>query len=472
MRNKAKKSSLIKKSILLIVCLAIAIGVFAIAIYNKGIYDVIISQYKHYSIDITKLVAVEIDAERLSNVQKAVIDIYNRSPNKVMSDQWGTPEFETYISQFDPVREMDDYKVTLADLQKMQDELDVDCLYILWIDVENKCYLYLVDAAHDDPCPTGCIDPVFFENADEALSNLKAGMEPNITNTPEYGWLISTGMPIYDSQGNIIAMAAVDISMNKAMSQLVQFMMYIEISFMIVIILVCIFAIFMINKFIVKPINTLSRAASDYKSNKIAFSELKFKRNDEIGLLVDSMIQMEKDIDGYIGDLISAREHADQMDRAANIDALTGVGNKRAYDIAVNRLNKSNDPYCYVLIDMNDLKGINDNYGHEKGDISLKTVCRIICRTFNPSSVYRVGGDEFVVILENDDYENSKALIDKVTKAFLLNRSNASLPPWDRVSAAVGYAYYDPKTDKDAESVMHRADTAMYENKKAMKKSL
>ena len=465
------KSSLIKKTVLVIIFIAIIIGVSAIAIYNKGLYDVIISQYEHYSIDVTKLVAAEIDTERLANVKKAVLDIYENSENRVKSDQWGTPEFEAYISQFKAVEEMDDYKAIHAQLQKMQDGIDVDCLYITWIDAENECYVYLVDAAHEEPCPTGCIDPVFFDDAEEALNNLSAGMLPNITKTPEYGWLISTGMPIYDSQGEIMAMAGVDISMSEAMSQLVRFMIEIGLIFFIMIVLVCILAIFLINKYIVKPINTLSRATLDYKNNKSAFSELEFERNDEIGILAKSMAQMEQDINGYVSDLTSAREYADKMDRAANVDALTKVRNKRAYDIEAKRLNNSENPYGIVLIDMNDLKSINDTYGHEKGDISIKTVSRIICRVFNPSSVYRVGGDEFVVILEDKDYEKRAALIDKISGMFRANKANASLQAWERVSAAIGCAVCEPKTGESAEAVMQRADAAMYENKKAMKEA-
>ena len=471
MRRKNKKSSLIKKTAFLIVCIAVAVGTFAIAIYNKGAYNMLISQYEHYSVDITKLVAVEIDPEPLSNVQKAVVDIYNNCEHKVMSDQMGTPEFDAYVAQFAYVKEMDDYKAVLADLQRMQNELDVECLYLYWIDVENECYVYLVDAALEDPCPPGCIDPFFMDNVTEALKDVSGGIAPTISNTPEYGWLIATGMPIYNSDGEIIAMSAVDISMNKAMSELVRFMNYIEIAFLVMIILVCVIALFMINKFIVKPIIILSKAASDYKNNKNVFSELKIKRKDEIGLLVDSMIRMEKDIDGYIQDLVLAHEHAGQMEREANIDALTGVGNKRAYDMEVKRLSDSKHPYGIAFIDLNDLKGINDKYGHEKGSISLKTVSRIICKVFAPSSVYRVGGDEFVVILENNDYENSSALIRELTESFRENGANASLPPWESVSAAVGYATYDTKTDKGVESVLYHADAEMYKNKQAMKEA-
>jgi len=465
------KSSLIKKTVFLIVCIAIIIGTFAIAIYNKGLYDTVIAQYEHYSIDITKLVAVEIDAERVSNVQKAVKDIYDNSENKVTSDQWGTPEFEAYLSQFESIKEMDDYKAIHAELQKMQDELDVDCLYIVWVDTENQCSVYLVDAAHEEPCPPGCIDPIYVDNKEEVLRDLSRGMEPNITNTPEYGWLLATGMPIYDSQGNIVAEAVVDISMNKAMSQIVDFMIYIGCAFLIMIILVCILAIFLINKYIVKPINTLSRAAADYKNNKSTFSDLKLKRKDEIGVLVDSMINMEKDIDGYVSDLVSAREHAEQMDREAKIDAMTKVSNKRAYDAETKRLDESKNPYGVVLIDMNDLKVINDTYGHEKGDVSIKTVAKTICKVFDPSSVYRVGGDEFIVILENDAYENRVALVNKLFELFKSNKADNSLSPWERVSAAVGYAVFDPKIDVRMETVVQRADDAMYESKKMMKEA-
>ncbi|MCR5456935.1 MAG: GGDEF domain-containing protein [Clostridiales bacterium] len=118
---------------------------------------------------------------------------------------------------------------------------------------------------------------------------------------------------------------------------------------------------------------------------------------------------------------------------------------------------------------MNDLKGINDNYGHEKGDISIQTVCNIACQVFNPMSVYRVGGDEFIVILEDGEFENREELVTKVKELFKQNESNDSLSPWERVSAAVGYAVYDPNSDEHVAGVMQRADAEMYENKKEMK---
>ena len=450
-------------------CITFAVSVIALAIYNKGISDVIISQYGQRSIDITSLVAAEIDTERLENVRDAVLDIYNTTDNKVMSDKWGTPEFEEYISRFSDVEETDDYKAVLSGLRRLQDKVSVDCLYIIWIDTENECYVYLVDAAYEEPCPIGCIDPLYVDNVEETLNNLSNGMAPNITNTPEYGWLISTCMPIYDNEGEIMAFSVVDISMNEVVASQTRFMIYTGLAFLAVIILICATVIFLINRFIVKPINKLSRAASQYKENPSAFSELDIKRRDEIGMLADSMVRMEREISSYISELKTAQERAEEMDRAANIDALTKVRNKRAYDVEAERLDESSNPYGLVLIDMNDLKVINDTYGHDKGDIGIKTVCRIICRVFKHSLIFRVGGDEFVVILEGNDYKERAVLMSEIAQAFADNKADSTLQPWERVTAAVGCAFSDSEKGESAESVFQRADAAMYENKKAMK---
>ena len=461
----------------MIVCIAAVISILAISIYDRGIHDVIETQYEERSIDIAKLVAVEIDSEKLENVQKAVREIYDKTDNKVMSDQWGTPEFDAYVSQFKLIEDMADYKAVLAQLQEMQDEVDVDCLYITWLDVENECNVYLVDAAHEEPCPIGCIDPIYTDDK-TVLDHPEIGFDPNISNTPEYGWLIATGMPIFNDQGELIAISAVDISMNDVIANQYRFLIMAALAFLLLTILVCVAAIYLVNRFIIKPVNVLTEAAAQYSHNKKAFSELDISRNDELGILAASMANMEKEINGYVSnleqttnDLIQAREHAEQMNIAANIDALTKVRNKRAYDIEAARLNESTKPYAIAMIDLNGLKKINDTYGHEEGDVSINTVCQIICRTFKHSPVFRVGGDEFIVVLENTDFENCDSLIKDFSDEIQRNASDESLEVWRRVTAAVGCAVYDPDKDKNAESVLKRADAEMYENKKAMKAS-
>ena len=157
--------------------------------------------------------------------------------------------------------------------------------------------------------------------------------------------------------------------------------------------------------------------------------------------------------------------------RPANIDALTKVRNKRAYDLEVQRveqeLRDGKTDVGIAMIDMNYLKRTNDVYGHEQGNASLQKLCQTICGVFKHSPVFRVGGDEFVVILENHDYENLDAL--KIKFEAELRKLNNPDKPWESVSAAAGYALYDPAVDDGVESVFKRADEQMYERKKEMK---
>ena len=86
---------------------------------------------------------------------------------------------------------------------------------------------------------------------------------------------------------------------------------------------------------------------------------------------------------------------------------------------------------------------------------------------FAHSPVFRIGGDEFVVILENSDFDNADSLLNSLKSA--LSESQKAENEWERVSAAAGIAVYDPAIDEGVESVFKRADMTMYENKKKMK---
>ena len=84
-----------------------------------------------------------------------------------------------------------------------------------------------------------------------------------------------------------------------------------------------------------------------------------------------------------------------------NKDSLTGVGNKTAYIKKTNEINEQIrngfKDFAVVMIDINGLKAVNDNYGHANGDLYIKGCCHIICEVFKHSPVYRIGGDEFAV---------------------------------------------------------------------------
>ncbi len=168
----------------------------------------------------------------------------------------------------------------------------------------------------------------------------------------------------------------------------------------------------------------------------------------------------------------SAQETAADMTLLAYKDALTHVGSKIAYDRAIRALEKeiseNKIPFAIAMIDLNNLKNINDGYGHSNGNSYIYGACQIICSIFRHSPVFRIGGDEFVVILKNTDYDNRAELINQSKQKFSETESDNSREPWERFSAAVGIAEYH--SGDTADTVFKNADKDMYENKMSMKK--
>ena len=162
-------------------------------------------------------------------------------------------------------------------------------------------------------------------------------------------------------------------------------------------------------------------------------------------------------------------EHAKRLEIAqtkANLDALTGVKNKHAYLDAEEKLDMRIQEhecpeFAIVMLDVNDLKIINDTKGHSAGDKYIKDACEIVCSTFKRSPVFRVGGDEFAVIVQGEDYNNLDKLIGKI------NEHNTRSIAAGGIVIACGYSKFDG--DDFVASVFERADNKMYENKNALK---
>jgi diguanylate cyclase (GGDEF)-like protein len=129
----------------------------------------------------------------------------------------------------------------------------------------------------------------------------------------------------------------------------------------------------------------------------------------------------------------------------------------------------SPEPFGIAVIDMNFLKRVNDIYGHEQGNVAIRKLCDVTTQVFSNSPVYRVGGDEFVVILKGVDLENVDSLIEQFNAKLGSLKKDEHLEPWEKISAAIGFAAFDPATDASVENVFRRADRAMYARKKQMK---
>lgn len=152
----------------------------------------------------------------------------------------------------------------------------------------------------------------------------------------------------------------------------------------------------------------------------------------------------------------------------AYTDALTGVQSKLAYveteekmDIDIREGNVS--AFAIAVFDLNDLKEINDQKGHEKGDQYIISACLFICNHFKDSPVFRVGGDEFAVLLEGQNYKNRYDLKHKFN--LIMDSSDTE----NGVIIAMGMADYMADRDSNFYEVFERADKEMYRRKQEMK---
>ena len=125
-------------------------------------------------------------------------------------------------------------------------------------------------------------------------------------------------------------------------------------------------------------------------------------------------------------------------------------------------------PFGIVMCDMNDLKRMNDTRGHSYGDEALRSASRMISETFKNSPVYRIGGDEFVALLDGKVLAHKDELMETFISEMNKLRNSTELPPEEKVSVAYGMAYMsDPSENVD--DVIKEADERMYETKKKMK---
>lgn len=152
----------------------------------------------------------------------------------------------------------------------------------------------------------------------------------------------------------------------------------------------------------------------------------------------------------------------------ANRDPLTGIKNKRAYAQAETELDEqiskaSAPPFAVTVCDINGLKQVNDKHGHNAGDEYIKAATKLICENFKHSPVFRIGGDEFAVLLKGSDFEKRKELMKNLSELQKGNREQGL------VTVSYGYSDFDPEMDLHVQDVFERADTAMYSNKRMFK---
>lgn len=239
--------------------------------------------------------------------------------------------------------------------------------------------------------------------------------------------------------------------------------MFQSIVFLIIVSVIFMFLADRVTGKVIKPLKNLTDVAKKVAEGDLDVT-IECNTRDEIRVLADSFEQTVR----------SLKSHMAYINKIAYTDSMTGALNKMAYKEAVLSIEKlmaeGKAEYAVAVMDINNLKKINDNFGHEFGDMLIRDSASIIQRTFKKNEIYRIGGDEFVVILKNEEAKRGTELLaifnDEINR---FNRNNTKYE--QKVQIAIGLATYDAEMDKMYRMVFCRADAAMYDNKMKQKEN-
>lgn len=460
--KKPLNKSITKGCVLFIIFLCITLSLTNLSIYRSYVYD----DYEGYISDILNYVMSNIDVDDLEHCIETGVESDKYKETLLLMDN--LMENFTDIHYLYSVRPLN-----TNDTGSVMSVLSAERYYDRYVDTEGNLFLgWISDTEYDSETASVLFDImngdsiVFFEEK------------------TEWGTDYTGSVPIKNSQGKGIAVLAVDIDISFLRRMIMEYaMINSSIVMLSGIVFISLFLIWSrrnitipIKKLKESTVGFAGRSHGQRSLDHLCFTPPNIEKDNEIKALSDAVVKMTDDIRSYVTDIVSAEQKAATMEELANRDVLTGVGNKTAYVDEIDRLEKGiaegNKNIGIVVIDLNYLKRINDTYGHAKGDLAIQKLCQLACRIFSKSSIFRIGGDEFVIILKDSDYDNYEALADSFNSELAKISEDDTLKPWEKVSAAIGGVFYDETLDKNLGCLFKRADMVMYERKKEMKKEL
>lgn len=193
--------------------------------------------------------------------------------------------------------------------------------------------------------------------------------------------------------------------------------------------------------------------------------------SDKVAELDQSLLETMVHVGTQLGRTVERERVNRQLEHLALTDDLTGLNNRRGFTaLAQQQLQtarRQKRGMTLLFLDLNELKVINDRFGHAEGDRALAVVGELLAATFRASDVTgRIGGDEFCVLLTEGEVRDHAAALVRLEKA--IESRNRDGGPWD-VSVSAGHAAFDPARPVGVEELIQAADESMYQQKRTSK---
>ena len=487
MEEKRKYFSIRTKMYIFVIItvLIVAFGTSAIA-FTTGANQ-IDRYYKQNTADNARNFATMVDGDFLKELR----DVARTDEFQALRERAEKEEDESLIEDY--LREKGLWKKYSQTRDMITSYLEnmkgIKYLYIIAHGDKNADHdMYLVDDKENPIYETGYYEEREAELLGKDIARLP---EPTISHG-DWGWLCSDFKPVYSSDGECVCIVGCDIGMDDVMAERKRLLLLLVIGALALTAVVLTAAVLFISRTVVNPLNRMTGEMKKFTpSEKLSYEEagvmdIDIRTNDEIGEIYRGIRSMQINIIDYLKDLFALQkdkqkaesdlrdkeEKIDRLSIESTTDSLTGVGNKTAYVRKMTELNEqmkeSGLNFALTMVDLNNLKHINDEYGHRAGDQYIKGSCHMVCEAFKHSPVFRIGGDEFVAVLMGQDYENRKEIVEQLKADFERSFEQADASPWLRYSAAVGMAE-NASDDNSAELVFKRADEMMYEDKARFK---
>jgi diguanylate cyclase (GGDEF)-like protein len=379
-----------------------------------------------------------------------------------LADHYGDLHFLYILQVLDPEDPVPIRSVSAANTA--EERADPDSLLHLgdgeegWYDVETARRLLEIQEGEED---------VFF-------------IDPS-----EWGVDYTLARPLVSAAGDHFGVLCVDVSMDEV-NRVVYRNIYVLIGVILfcAVLFICLLLLWL-RANVTRPLRLLEKSVSDYAAestgkrdpDELIFYPPHIRTGNEVQSLSQAVTKLSQDMRDYVKGLLAAEKenlglqaHVSEIRTIAYRDALTKVNNLAAYEKKAEELDwdiRNNiAEFAIVMLDLNKLKAVNDKYGHEHGNDYLVGACGLLCHVFSHSPVYRIGGDEFIAVLQGEDYENRERLFKSLRQQLAESAANEDVEPWHRYSAAVGMAAYAP--GDDAKAVFDRADQEMYREKQGM----
>ena len=366
-----------------------------------------------------------------------------------------------------------EYQAVLKTLSRYLDNIELEYIYCIR-DMGNKEFIFTVDPDKDDPAEYG--EPVEYT---DALYKASLG-EAAVDDEPykdRWGRYYSAYTPVFDSNNKVAGIVAVDFSAEWYDRQMTSQVRTIVFTCVVSIVLGAIIILAITTRYrrrfhaLYDELNDLSDGVEDLSRELSAGAGVKNSEEllpddidedetgerDGLGIMSSKIRKMQ----GYLSKQISF------VKAQAYTDGLTGLGNRTAYNECTESIKEQIDEgtaeFALAMFDINSLKSINDIKGHEIGDQVIVSAAHILKDTFGEEKIFRIGGDEFIVVLDKTADEMEE-LFERFDKICAESNERNDIEP---VDISKGYAVFDKNTDPNYKVVFARADDAMYADKKA-----